>query len=213
MCKHGKVIFKYGCMGSGKSLLLLATAHNFEEHSIPFIILKSEIDTRDGDGIIHSRAIEDRECVSISVGQDIYELISKYLEEDLLYGASGLKWILVDEAQFLSEKQVDELAALADVFGINIICYGLRTDFKTHLFPGSKRLFEIADSFEEIKSSCYCNNKTIFNARINKDKEIVTDGEQIEVGGDDKYVSLCRKCYYKKIENHLYNKLNKINKL
>lgn len=213
MCKHGKVIFKYGCMGSGKSLLLLATAHNFEEHSIPFIILKSEIDTRDGDGIIHSRAIEDRECVSISVNQDIYELISKYLEEDLLYGASGLKWILVDEAQFLSEKQVDELAALADVFGINIICYGLRTDFKTHLFPGSKRLFEIADSFEEIKSSCYCNNKTIFNARINKDKEIVTDGEQIEVGGDDKYVSLCRKCYYKKIENHLYNKLNKINKL
>jgi len=213
MCKHGKVIFKYGCMGSGKSLLLLATAHNFEEHSIPFIILKSEIDTRDGDGIIHSRAIEDRECVSISVDQDIYELISKYLEEDLLYGASGLKWILVDEAQFLSEKQVDELAALADVFGINIICYGLRTDFKTHLFPGSKRLFEIADSFEEIKSSCYCNNKTIFNARINKDKEIVTDGEQIEVGGDDKYVSLCRKCYYKKIENHLYNKLNKINKL
>lgn len=213
MCKHGKVIFKYGCMGSGKSLLLLATAHNFEEHSIPFIILKSEIDTRDGDGIIHSRAIEDRECVSISVNQDIYELISKYLEEDLLYGASGLKWILVDEAQFLSEKQVDELAALADVFGINIICYGLRTDFKTHLFPGSKRLFEIADSFEEIKYSCYCNNKTIFNARINKDKEIVTDGEQIEVGGDDKYVSLCRKCYYKKIENHLYNKLNKINKL
>lgn len=213
MCKHGKVIFKYGCMSSGKSLLLLATAHNFEEHSIPFIILKSEIDDRDGDGIVHSRAIGDRECVSISANENIYELITKYLEQEFLYGGTGLKWILVDEAQFLSESQVDELAALADVFGINIICYGLRTDFKTHLFSGSKRLFEIADSFEEIKSSCYCNSKTIFNARINKNKEIVTEGEQIEVGGDDRYISLCRKCYYKKINNHLYNKLDKINKL
>lgn len=213
MCSHGKVIFKYGCMGSGKSLLLLATAHNFQEHSIPFIILKSKIDNRDGEDVIHSRAIGNRECVSLDTDANIYEIISEYLEQDVLYGGKGLKWILVDEAQFLSEKQVDGLAALADVFGINVICYGLRTDFQTHLFPASKRLFEIADSFEEIKSSCYCNSKTIFNARLNKDKEIVTDGEQIEVGGDDRYVSLCRKCYYEKIENHLYNKLKKINKL
>lgn len=203
MCKHGKIIFKYGCMGSGKSLLLLATAHNFEEHSIPFIILKSEIDDRDGDGIVHSRAIEDRECVSISEDQNIYELICQYLDISF---SERLKWILVDEAQFLTEKQVDELATIADVLGINIICYGLRTDFKTHLFPGSKRLFEIADSFEEIKSSCFCNSKTIFNARINKEGGIVTDGEQIEVGGDDRYVSLCRKCYFKKTGNPLYEK-------
>jgi thymidine kinase len=203
MCKHGKIIFKYGCMGSGKSLLLLATAHNFEEHSIPFIILKSEIDDRDGDGIVHSRAIEDRECVSISEDQNIYELICQYLDISF---SERLKWILVDEAQFLTEKQVDELATIADVLGINIICYGLRTDFKTHLFTGSKRLFEIADSFEEIKSSCFCNSKTIFNARINKEGGIVTDGEQIEVGGDDRYVSLCRKCYFKKTGNPLYEK-------
>jgi len=213
MCEHGRLKFLYGCMGSGKSLHLLATAHNFQEHSIPFIILKSKIDNRDGEDVIHSRAIGDRECVSLDTDENIYEIISEYLEQDVLYGGKGLKWILVDEAQFLSEKQVDELAALADVFGINVICYGLRTDFQTHLFPASKRLFEIADSFEEIKSSCYCNSKTIFNARLNKDKEIVTDGEQIEVGGDDRYVSLCRKCYYEKIENHLYNKLKKINKL
>lgn len=195
-------------MGSGKSLLLLATAHNFEEHSIPFIILKSEIDNRDGDGVIHSRAIEDRECVSISVNANIYEIISEYLDYDLLYGANGLKWILVDEAQFLSEKQVDELAAIADKFGINVLCYGLRTDFKTKLFPGSKRLFEIADSFEEIKSSCFCNNKTIFNARINNNGKIVTEGEQIEIGGDDRYVSLCRRCYFEKTENPLYKKID-----
>ena len=131
-------------------------------------------------------------------------MISKYLNADLFYGAKGLKWILIDECQFLTEKQVDELGAIADNFGINVLCYGLRTDFRTQLFPGSKRLFEIADSFEEIKSSCYCNSKTIFNARINKDGEIVTDGEQIEVGGDDRYVSLCRRCYFEKTHNPLY---------
>lgn len=191
-------------MGSGKSLHLIATAHNFKVHSIPFIVLKSKIDDRDGEDVIHSRAIGDIECVGISTDDNLYEMISKYLNADLFYGAKGLKWILIDECQFLTEKQVDELGAIADNFGINVLCYGLRTDFRTQLFPGSKRLFEIADSFEEIKSSCYCNSKTIFNARINKDGEIVTDGEQIEVGGDDRYVSLCRRCYFKKTHNPLY---------
>ena len=193
-------------MGSGKSLHLIATAHNFKMHSIPFIVLKSRIDDRDGEDIVHSRAIGDIECVGITVEDNIFSLVSNYLNADLFYGAKGLKWILIDECQFLTEKQVDELAAVADNLGINVLCYGLRTDFKTQLFPGSKRLFEIADSFEEIKSSCYCNSKTIFNARINKEGEIVTDGEQIEVGGDDRYVSLCRKCYFEKTNNPLYNK-------
>ena len=204
MCCHGKIKFNYGAMGSGKSLHLIATAHNFKVHSIPFIVLKSKIDDRDGEDVIHSRAIGDIECVGISTDDNLYEMISKYLNADLFYGAKGLKWILIDECQFLTEKQVDELGAIADNFGINVLCYGLRTDFRTQLFPGSKRLFEIADSFEEIKSSCYCNSKTIFNARINKDGEIVTDGEQIEVGGDDRYVSLCRRCYFKKTHNPLY---------
>lgn len=194
-------------MGSGKSLHLIATAHNFKIHSIPFIVLKSKIDNRDGEDVIHSRAIGDIECVGISTDDNIFEMISKYLNADLFYGAKGLKWILIDECQFLTEKQVDELAAIADNFGINVLCYGLRTDFKTQLFPGSKRLFEVADSFEEIKSSCYCNSKTIFNARINKDGDIVTDGEQIEVGGDDRYVSLCRRCYFEKTGNPLYQKI------
>lgn len=206
MCNHGKIKFNYGAMGSGKSLHLIATAHNFKVHSIPFIVLKSKIDDRDGEDVVHSRAIGDIECVGISTSDNIFELVSNYLNADLFYGAKGLKWILIDECQFLTEKQVDELAAVADNFGTNVLCYGLRTDFKTQLFPGSKRLFEIADSFEEIKSSCYCNSKTIFNARINKDGEIVTDGEQIEVGGDDRYVSLCRKCYFEKTGNPLYKK-------
>ena len=192
-------------MSSGKSMHLLASAHNFQAHSIPFIIFKSEIDDRDGENVIHSRALGDRECISISRVDNLYTIVAEYLDNAIL-GAEPIKWILVDEAQFLTTEQVDQLAAIADNMGINILCYGLRTDFQTHLFEGSKRLFEIADTFEEIKSSCYCNHKTIFNARVNSAGEVVTDGEQVEIGGDDRYVSICRKCYYEKTNNPLYNK-------
>lgn len=204
----GKLIFRYGTMASGKSLQLLATAYNFEERSIPFILLKSEIDNRDGDDVVHSRALGDRECVSIATDVNIYQLIVKFINQQMALGQSKLKWILVDESQFLTVKQVEELAAIVDKFDISVICYGLRTDFKSKLFPASKRLFEIADTIDEIKSSCNCNKKTIFNARMNENKEIITDGEQIEVGGDDKYISLCRKCYFEKTKHNLYHKNN-----
>ena len=164
-------------MASGKSLHLLATAHNFQIHSIPFVILKSTIDNRDGENIIHSRALGDKECIGISQSTNLFSAVEKYLNERL----GDLKWILIDEAQFLTEEQVDQLAYIADYFGINIICYGLRTDFRTKLFPGSKRLFEIADSFEEVKASCYCGSKTIFNGRVVEDGNILPDGEQIEI--------------------------------
>ena len=186
---------------------LLATAHNFHAHSIPFIIFKSEIDNRDGYNIIYSRAIEGkRECVSLSKEDNIFNIVSEYIGVNDYIGQHPLKWILVDEAQFLTAEQVDQLAALVDMFGISVICYGLRTDFQTHLFEGSKRLFEVADSFEEIKSSCDCNHKTIFNARVNAEGDFVTDGEQVEIGGDDRYVSVCRKCYYENIGNKYYIK-------
>lgn len=202
MCIHGKLIYRYGTMNSGKSLFLLATAHNFSERGIPYVLLKSSIDERDVD-VVHSRALGDCKCVTVEPYVNIYNLIRT--SEELSSGYSpSLKWILVDEAQFLTEKQVDELAAIADNMGINVICYGLRTDFKTKLFEGSKRLFEVADVIEEIKSSCYCNSKTIFNARIDGNGNVVTEGEQIEVGAEDKYIALCRKCYYKKTNNPLY---------
>lgn len=204
MAEKGKLYFNYGAMGAGKSLHLLATAHNFQSQKIPFLIFKSELDTRDGVGVVHSRALGDRECVSISAKDNLYKIISRYHDDAIYTGYEHLKWILVDEAQFLTSKQVEELAAIADNFGISVICYGLRTDFKTNLFEGSKRLFEIADSIEELKASCRCNNKTIFNARVNKNKEVLTEGEQIEVGGDDKYISMCRKCYFRKTGHHLY---------
>jgi len=203
-----KLYFSYGTMNSGKSLQLLAQAHNFQEKKIPFIILKSEIDDRDGTDVIHSRALGDRECVTIKKTTNIYKLISTMVNINNAMYKPQLKWILVDESQFLSKEQVDQLAAVVDKFDISVMCYGLRTDFQTNLFEGSKRLFEVADSLIEIKSSCECDGKTIFNARVDKDGNVVVDGEQIEVGGDDRYVSMCRKCYYEKVENPLYIRKN-----
>lgn len=202
--KRGKLYFTYGVMGSGKSLQILATAYNFQEKKIPFIIFKSEIDDRDGSEVIHSRALGDRECVGIKDTTNLYKLIVTMLNINNALYKPQLKWILVDEAQFLTAEQVDQLAAIVDKFGISVMCYGLRTDFKTKLFEGSKRLFEVADSIEELKSSCDCDNKCIFNARVDANGNVVLDGEQIEIGGDDRYVSMCRKCYYEKIKHPLY---------
>ena len=134
--------FCYGTMKSGKSLQILAKAYNFEDRDITFLIIKSEIDTRDGKGVIHSRALGDRECLTISKDANIHEIITKYLDVRHYYGGcNAFKWLLVDEAQFLTKEQVEQLAAITDNLGINVICYGLRTDFQGNLFEGSKRLF------------------------------------------------------------------------
>ena len=179
-----KLRFLYGTMNAGKSLQILATAYSLEERHQTCILVKSAIDTRD-EGVIHSRALGDRECIIVSPEENIYEKLKD----------CSVCWILVDEAQFLTEEQVNQLSDIVDYRGINVICYGLRTDFKTKLFPGSKRLFEIADKVSEIKSTCDCGKKNIFNARIDKNGNVVTVGKQVEVGGEDRYLSLCRKCY------------------
>lgn len=199
-----KLIYKFGVMGAGKSLQVLATAHNFQEHKIPFILMKSSIDDGDGEDIIHSRALGDRECVTISPTDDLFKIILKYQEhvEATMSYSDSIKWIIVDECQFLTVEQVDQLAEIVDKLGINVMCYGLKGDFRTKLFPASKRLFEVADCVEELKSSCFCGRKAMFNARIDSDGRIVTDGNQIEVGGDDRYVALCRKCYYERLKNN-----------
>jgi len=188
-----KLRFTYGTMASGKSLQLLTIAYNFEQRGIPFIVIKSEIDTRDS-GVIRSRignGIE-RECTLVGQDDNLYNLIAPIKERPL--------WILVDEAQFLTEVQVDQLSDLVDYLGINVWCFGLRTDFKTHLFSGSKRLFEIADTIEELKSSCECENKNIVNARMTKDGKLAVAGSSIEVGGDERYTAICRKCYKEKLK-------------
>ncbi len=109
-----------------------------------------------------------------------------------------VEWFLIDEAQFLSEQQVDQLSRVVDDFGCNVICYGLRTDFQSHMFEGSRRLFEIADTIDEIKSTCNCGRKTIINARIDANGNFVQEGAQVEIGGNDRYVAVCRKCWRNK---------------
>lgn len=189
-------------MNSGKSGMLLMQAHQFEERGIPFLCLKSIIDTRDGEDVIVSRVGIKRECISIDVNDNIYDLIYNYMANAILEGMEKPLWVLVDECQFLSKEQVDQLAMIVDKLSINVMCYGLRTDFTTNLFEGSKRLMELADSIEEVKTLCHCGNKAIVNARFNNG-ELVTEGDQIVIGGNDMYTSICRKCYFELLEKKI----------
>lgn len=191
MNRKGKLYFRYGTMGSAKTALLLTTAYNFEERGMRYVCLKPVIDTREQRNVIHSRIGIERECRWIMADTDLYLLATKLCEE----AGCLIDWFLIDECQFLSAEQVDQLARLVDDFGCNVVCYGLRTDFKTKLFEGSRRLFEIADTIDEIKSTCSCGRKTIVNARIDSNGDMVEDGAQVEIGGDDKYIAVCRNCW------------------
>ena len=194
MNRIGKLYFRYGTMGSAKTAMLLTTAYNFEERGMAYMCLKPVVDTREKKNVIRSRIGIERECKWIYPETDLYDMVKDIFEQTL----DVPDWLLVDEAQFLSAEQVDQLARVVDDYACNIICYGLRTDFKTHLFEGSRRLFEIADSIEEVKSTCNCGRKTIVNARIDSNGEIITEGEQVEIGGNDRYISVCRKCWRNK---------------
>lgn len=187
----GKLYFRYGTMGSAKTALLLTQAYNFEERGMQYLCMKPIIDNREKDNVIKSRIGISRECTWIFPEMDVYDYLKNLFEKTLVVK----DWILIDESQFLTPEQVDQLARIVDDYGTNVVCYGLRTDFQSHLFDGSRRLFEIADSIDEIKSTCTCGRKTIINARIDQHGNIVTDGNQVEIGGDDKYVALCRRCW------------------
>lgn len=184
-------------MGSAKTAMLLTTAYNFEERNMPYRCFKPVVDTRDSKNVIRSRIGIERECSWIYPESNLYDEISAMQFSDGSYPG----WILVDEAQFLTSEQVDQLARAVDDFGINVLCYGLRTDFRTHLFDGSRRLMEIADSIDEVKSTCSCGRKTIVNARVNSQGQIITEGEVVEIGGNERYIAVCRNCWRnKKIE-------------
>jgi thymidine kinase len=194
-----KLHFIYGCMGSSKSLRLLALAHNLKEKGVEFVLMKPSKDTRDGTGIVKSRAGLEMPCISIDNNLNIYEYVKTYKLAIEISDGALLRWVLIDECQFLEPEQVDQLADIVDFLGVNVMCYGLRTDFMSHLFPGSKRLFELADELSEVKSYCNCgDHKASINARISENGEIVTEGHQIMVGGDSTYQALCRKCWKKR---------------
>ncbi len=181
-------------MGSAKTALLLTTAYNFEERKVGYLCMKPVVDTREGDSVIRSRIGIERHCEWIYPETDIYRMVRDLFKTTEKF----VEWFLIDEAQFLSVAQIDQLARVVDDFGCNVICYGLRTDFKSRLFEGSRRLFEIADTIDEIKSTCNCGRKTIINARIDHAGNFVNEGAQVEIGGDDRYVAVCRKCWRNK---------------
>ena len=172
------------------------------------MVLKPALDTRDGEGVIRSRAGLERKCIMVDKDVNLYKAIKAY-KNVLASQLETLKWVIIDECQFLTEEQVDQLSDSVDFLDVNVMCFGLRTDFQSHLFPGSKRLFELADDIEEIKSTCECGErKTSINARFDENGEIIIEGSQVEIGGNDKYVAICRKCFKDKVRNKINKKEN-----
>ena len=185
-----KLYFKYGAMGCSKTAQALITKFNYEERGMKVLLMKPSIDNRDGETIIKSRIGLSAEAVTVSQLQDLYALYKERY--------TGCNVIIVDECQFLTPNQVDELSQIVIDYNIPVLCFGLATDFLTHLFPGSRRLFEIAESISEIKSVCRCGAKATVNARMDDYGNIVYRGEQVVLGGNDRYIAMCRKCWLKK---------------
>lgn len=186
-----KLYFRYGVMGSSKTAQALMTKFNYEQQNYKVFLIKPTLDTRDnfeGKQIIRSRIGLEAEAVAFLPDDNIEELFNKYNKN------KNYRAIIVDECQFCTTKQIEELKNLTSL--VPVFCYGLKTDFQTQLFEGSKRLLEIADSITEIKSICSCGKKAIINARFSNGK-LVTSGSVIDIGGDDKYKALCYDCYKK----------------
>jgi len=184
-----KVYFRYGTMSSGKTMDLLKTYYNYKERSLNTIIIKPKIDTKGGQNVISRNGSKIPVDFLASSTDDIFEYVSNLLLKRHFH------CILVDEAQFLTKEQVDDLGDIADMLDIPVICYGLRVDFQDNLFPGSKRLFEIADTIEEMKTICMCGKKATMVVRY-KDGKPVFNGEQVAIDGvgNITYESVCRKC-------------------
>ena len=189
-----KLYFRYGAMGSSKSANILMVRYNYEERGQYAILLKPRTDDRDGEHKIQSRIGLSAPAEYVD---DFLKEISKLWngkEIEYLYHGKKVNAILVDEAQFLSPEEVDTLSDIVDFYEIPVLCYGLRTDFLNHLFPGSRRLMEIADVIEEVPTVCWCGKRAQCNTRYSNGK-IVREGAQIMLGSNESYVALCRKHY------------------
>ncbi len=188
-----KLYFKYGAMGSSKSATALITKYNYEERGMRVWLIKPSADDRDGVLTIKSRIGLSAEAEAVGAEEDVSQLY---------YSREKVDVIIVDECQFLTEAQIDQLRELVDEENIPVLCFGLRTDFQTKLFPGSRRLFEVADSITEIKTICDCGSKATVNARIDEQGYIITEGAQVCLGGNDRYIAMCHKCWKRAIAQH-----------
>lgn len=196
-----KLYFKYGAMGSSKTAQALITKYNYEENDLSVWLIKPSADVRDGKNILRSRIGLEATVEIISPAADVYQL---FRQQQL--GRCDV--IIVDECQFLEEVQVDQLRSIVDDFNLPVMCFGLRTDFQCHLFSGSRRLMEVADAILEIKTICDCGAKATVNARIDAEGYIVTQGEQLLLGGNDSYIAMCHKCWVRGIKEHRKIKLH-----
>ena len=181
-----KLYFKYGAMGSSKTANALITKFNYEERGMKVWLIKPSIDDRDGVSVVRSRIGLSADAEVITPEKDLFEEFKN---------RQGYHVVIADECQFFPAKQVDGLRRIVDELDIPVLCYGLRTDFLTHLFEGSRRLFEVADSIQEIKTICSCGKKAIVNARIDESGNVVTEGGQILLGGNDSYIAMCHSCW------------------
>ena len=195
-----KLYFKYGAMGSSKTAQALITKYNYEENDLKVWLIKPSADTRDGVQILRSRIGLAAAVEVMAPDADIYQLFAGNR-------AGKCDVIIVDECQFLTTAQIDQLRTIVNDHNIPVMCFGLRTDFQTKLFPGSLRLMEVADTIQEIKTICDCGAKATVNARIS-DGYIVTEGDQVFLGGNDAYIAMCHKCYIRGIREHRKIKLH-----
>ena len=190
-----KLYFKYGAMGSSKTAQALITKYNYEENGLKVWLIKPSADTRDGKQILRSRIGLEAEVEVIPPDMDI---LARF--DETRRGSCNV--IIVDECQFLTEQQIDELRAIVNDRNVPVMCFGLRTDFQTKLFPGSRRLMELADEIQEIKTMCDCGAKATVNARIDASGHIITQGAQVVLGGNDSYIAMCHKCYIRGIREN-----------
>lgn len=186
-----KLYFKYGAMGSSKTAQALITRFNYMELGMSVWLIKPSTDTRDGAEIIKSRIGLEARAQVITPEQNIVEEYRKLAPRDV---------IIADEAQFFTPQQIEQLRYLVDEEDLPVLCFGLRTDFLTRLFPGSQRLMELADSLTEIKTVCACGRKATVNARLDSRGRILTQGDQVFLGGNDSYIAMCHKCWKEKIK-------------
>ncbi len=196
-----KLYFKFGAMASSKTANALMTKFNYEEKGKRVWLIKPDLDNRDDYTDEQGKTVSVvKSRIGLSAVADVISQEENLLERfEAMHKAAPVDVIICDECQFLTGDQVDQMKYIAEYRDTPVLCFGLRSDFQTKLFSGSKRLFEIADSITEIKSVCRCGKKAIVNARLNEKGEVVTDGEQIFIGGNDKYEGMCWGCWQNQI--------------
>lgn len=188
-----KLYFSYAAMNAGKSTLLLQASYNYQERGMRTVILIAAFDDRAGRGRISSRIGLESDAIAFESSDDLFALIKE------LHSSGDLACVFVDEAQFLSREQVWQLARIADDLHLPVMAYGLRTDFQGKLFPGSMELLAIADELREVRTICHCGRKATMVARLDADGNFIREGAQVDVGGNEKYVSFCRRHWVEKM--------------